>query len=193
MNTKECQYTRVEYKRSFLVAPTAKWRVGIAPYAKTHVDKYLCNTQLRLRVMTDTDTGRQLLKLNKKGDSVSPYFRIISRILLSQDEYKTLNMLDGAWLRKTRYYHTNNDHLFSIDVYEGELEGLILCKTEADCLENLLRISPPEYITQEVTEDIFFTGGNLCRTTQSALQAKLATLKPAGRYDLEDMEGKHFP
>jgi len=66
-------------------------------------------------------------------------------------------MLDGACLRKTRYYHPYNDHVYSIDVYEGELEGLILCKTEADCLEKLLRISPPEYITQEVTEDSFFT------------------------------------
>jgi CYTH domain-containing protein len=179
MNTEEYQYTRVEYKRSFLVEPTARWQVEIAPYAKTHVDKYICNTRLRLRVMTDKDTGRQLLKLNKKADSVSPYYRTISQILLTQDEYKTLNMLEGAWLRKTRYYHINNDHFFSIDVYEGELEGLILCKTEADCLENLLRISPPGYITQELTNDIFFTGGNLCRTTQSTLQAKLATLKPA--------------
>lgn len=179
MNIEEFQYTRVEYKRSFLIAPTSRWQVGIAPYAKTHVDKYIYNTRLRLRVMTDKDTGRQLLKLNKKADSVSPYFRTISRILLTQDEYKTLNMLDGTCLRKTRYYHPYNDHVFSIDVYEGELEGLILCKTEADCLENLLRISPPEYITQEVTEDLFFTGGNLCRTTQSTLQAKLATVTPA--------------
>ena len=64
--------------------------------------------------------------------------------------------------------------MFSIDVFEGELDGLLLCETEAEGLEELLSIQPPVYAMHEVTEDLFFTGGNLCRTTRAHLLQKLS-------------------
>lgn len=82
--------------------------------------------------------------------------------------------MPGNRLRKTRYYHIHQDRVFSIDVFEGELEGLILCETEAEGLEELMAIQPPAYARYEVTEDLFFTGGNLCRTTRAELLRKLS-------------------
>jgi CYTH domain-containing protein len=67
--------------------------------------------------------------------------------------------------------------VFSIDVFEGELEGLVLCETEADGLDELMAIESPAYVQHEVTEDLFFTGGNLCRTTRADLLRKLSTFK----------------
>lgn len=64
--------------------------------------------------------------------------------------------------------------MFSIDVFEGELAGLILCECEALSLEELMAIEPPLYATAEVTEDAFFTGGNLSRTSCSDLKRKLS-------------------
>jgi CYTH domain-containing protein len=174
MNTEETKYTRVEYERRFLVSSLADWRSTVESYSKTFEDKYLHNTRLRLRLVTDSDTGRQLIKLNKKLESSSPYFQTISRILLSPSEYKLLDGMKGNRLRKTRYYHNYLGRVFSIDVFGGELEGLVLCETEAEGLEELMLIEPPGYAKPEVTEDAFFTGGKLCRTSRTELLRKLS-------------------
>jgi CYTH domain-containing protein len=176
MDTEETKYTRVEYERRFLVSPHARWRSLVESYSKTFEDKYLRDTRLRLRLLTDSDTGRRLIKLNKKFDSASPYFHTISRILLSPNEYELLRSIEGDRLRKTRYYHNYLGRVFSIDVFEGELDGLVLCETEADDFAELMKVEPPAYAKQEVTEDIFFTGGSLCRATRAELLRKLSTL-----------------
>lgn len=169
----ELKYTRVEYERRFLVSPDSDWRSCVEDYSKALEDKYLRGTRLRLRYLTDSDTGRQVIKLNKKSKSDSPYFGTISRILLSDQEYAILARIEGDPIGKIRYYHHYNGRVFSIDVFEGELEGLILCETEADSLEDLMKAEPPAYVLREVTEDAFFTGGNLCRTTREELLGKV--------------------
>jgi len=174
IDTVETKYTRVEYERRFLVAPGADWKRVIESYSKTYEDKYLRGTRLRLRILTDSDTGRRVLKLNKKSESASPYFRTVSRILLSPHEFESLDRLEGDRLRKTRYYHNHLGRVFSIDVFEGELEGLVLCETEAESLEDLMSAEQPTFVSHEVTEDSFFEGGSLCRTPRADLVCKLA-------------------
>ncbi|HSQ21053.1 MAG TPA: hypothetical protein VLR92_11875, partial [Blastocatellia bacterium] len=57
---------------------------------------------------------------------------------------------------------------------EGELDGLVICETESDGLEDLMSAEPPAYATREVTEVPFFEGGNLCRASQSDLRRELS-------------------
>ncbi len=177
MDAEETKYTRVEYERRFLVAPQADWESHVESYSKTFEDKYLQDARLRLRILTDSDTGRSVIKLNKKFESASPYFQTVSRILLSPDEYQLLDSLEGSRLRKTRYYHNFSGRVFSLDVFEGELDGLVLCETEAESLEELMLAEPPAYAKCEVTEDLFFTGGNLCRMTRAELLGKLSAFE----------------
>lgn len=174
MDAEEAIYTRVEYERRFLVSPHADWKSFVESYSKTFEDKYLRDSRLRLRILTDSDAGRRLIKLTKKFESQSPYFQTLSRILLSPSEYELLNGLEGDRLKKVRYYHNCRGRVFSIDVFKGELDGLVLCETEADALEELMSAEPPSYVKHEVTEDPFFTGGNLCRTTRIDLLHKLS-------------------
>lgn len=169
----ELKYTRVEYERRFLVPFNSNWRDSVESYSKIFEDKYLRGTRLRLRVLTDSDSERRVIKLTKKAASSSPYYHTISRIMLSQEEYDFLNRLEGHRLMKTRYYHAFRARVFSVDVFQGELDGLILCETEADGLEDLMSAEPPAYATIEVTEDPFFEGGTLCRATRSELARKL--------------------
>jgi CYTH domain-containing protein len=173
MDIEESKYTRVEYERRFLVSSHADWRSAVESYSKTFEDKYLRRARLRLRILTDSDSGRRIIKLTKKFESASPYFQTISRILLSQSEYELLDGLEGDRLKKTRYYHDYCGRVFSIDVFEGELDGLILCEIEVEGIEELMLAEPPPYVKYEVTEDAFFTGGNLCRTTRAELLRKL--------------------
>lgn len=176
MDTEESKYTRVEYERRFLVPPHSDWRSSVESYSKTFEDKYLRHARLRLRKLTDSDTGRQIIKLTKKFESVSPYFQKINRILLSPGEYEFLDSLEGDRLKKIRHYHTYRGRVFSVDVFEGELEGLILCEVEVEGIEDLMSVEPPAYANYEVTEDAFFTGGNLCRITRAELLHKLGTV-----------------
>jgi len=170
----ELKYSRVEYERRFLVSPDSDWRAAVEAYSKTFEDNYIRGTRLRLRILTDSDTRRRVIKLTKKFESPSPYFRTISRILLSDEEYELLNQLAGDRLTKTRYYHLYLGRVFSIDVFDGDLAGLLLCETEAEGLEDLMSIEPPPYATREVTEVPFFDGGSLCRATRIDLSQKLA-------------------
>jgi len=176
MDSEEVKYTRVEYERRFLVSPHADWRSAVESYSKTFEDKYLQDSRLRLRILTDSDTGRRVIKLNKKFESPSPYFRTVNRILLSQSEYDLLEGLEGDRLRKIRYYQHYRGRVFSIDVFEGELDGLVLCETEADGLEDLMSAEPPPFAKHEVTDDRFFEGGSLCRTTRADLVSRLSML-----------------
>ena len=176
LDAQELKYTRVEYERRFLVLPGADWQSHIESYSKTYEDKYLRDARLRLRILTDSDTGRRVLKLNKKQESSSPFFRTVGRILLSPAEYKLLDALPGDRLNKTRYYQTWRGRVFSIDVFGGDLEGLVLCETEADGIEELMSVQPPPCASKEVTTDPYFEGGNLCRVTRSDLFRKLDTM-----------------
>src|ERR1051325_6422817 len=166
MDVEESRYTRVEYERRFLVSPHSDWRGVVEPYSKTFEDKYLHHASLRLRILTDPDTGRRVIKLSKKFESVSPYYQTINRILLSPSEYELLDGLEGDRLKKVRHYHNYRGRVFSVDVFESELDGLILCEVEAEGIEELMSVEPPSYVKYEVTEDAFFTGGNLCRTNR---------------------------
>lgn len=176
VDLEDSKYTRTEYERRFLVSSNADWRRFVESYSKTYEDRYLRGTRLRLRVLTDLDTGRRVLKLNRKSVSPSPYSRVVSRILLAPGEHALLESLPGDPLKKIRYYHNYGGRVFSIDVFEGELEGLILCETEAMGLEELMSVEPPPYATLEVTEDPFFEGGNLSRTSHADLIFKISPI-----------------
>jgi len=177
MDPEDNKYTRVEFERKFLVSPDGSWRDSAETYSKTYEDKYIRHSRLRLRVLTDSDSERRVIKLNKKFESPSAYFRKVNRILLSPEEYKLLFSLEGDRLTKVRHYSNHHGRVFSIDVFGGELDGLVICETEADSLEDLMSVEPPPYVTKEITDDSFFDGGNLCRTRREDLLRKLAEVQ----------------
>lgn len=167
------RYMRQEYERRFLVDPGASWRELVEPYHKRFDDIYLRRTYLRVRTLTDSATEREFIKLTKKLTTSSPYVQMVGSIPLSPMEYEFMAGLEGDRIRKQRYYHFFDTNVFAIDVFEGELDGLVLCEVETDDLKDLMRIELPSYIGKEVTEDPFFTGGQLCRASREDLHRKL--------------------
>ncbi len=87
MSNDGTEYTRTEYERRFLVGPGRTWVDRAEPVSRVLDDKYLRDTRLRLRIVTDSHSGQRTLKLTKKSESSSSYFTTISRILLSPQEY----------------------------------------------------------------------------------------------------------
>ena len=167
------KYTRIEYERRFLVDTTLDWQSGVRPYSKLLEDRYLACGRLRLRRMEDSDTGLVVFKLTKKFDSDSLFSQPVVSVWLSAPEYDALAMLPNYALSKRRYYNECDGAVFSIDVFHGKLNGLVICETECESLDALRATSFPLYARWEVTEDSFFTGGSLSRADQAHLEAAM--------------------
>ena len=169
------RYAHYEHERRFLVPPGEPFRDAIDTTTYRIVeDKYLPDTRLRLRRLTRVPTGERAHKLTRKEEPESPFSLRMTTLYITEHEHKQLDSLEGHRLRKARYNHLYLGHVFAIDVFEGPLDGLVLCSVEADTFEALMAVPFPPFALRDVTADPFFTGGNLCRITAEDLRRKLA-------------------
>jgi CYTH domain-containing protein len=171
------KYARIEYERRFLVDPASGWQRGVKPYSKLLEDHYLDCGRLRVRRLEDSNTGRVVFKLTKKFESDSMCAQPIVSIWLSLAEYDALKGLPGHDLSKRRYFDEYDGLVFSVDVFHGKLEGLILCETESESLDALQAVRFPDYARWEVTENQLFTGGFLCRAQWPRIEAAISNYR----------------
>jgi CYTH domain-containing protein len=132
------------------------------------VDRYLSGTRLRLRRMTSPSTGTVSLKLTQKyreaGQEATE--TTITNMYLNEAEYDSLNQLPGAEIIKKRYEYQQQGRLYSLDVFEGPLQGLILAEIEAETAAELAAQPFPAFAFKEVTADPFFSGDALAKLTE---------------------------
>jgi len=183
-------YTRLEFERRFLVDRARLDLGALESYSKLLEDIYFDFGRMRLRRQTDSDTGLVKFKLTKKfdfseeiaktngapvrsRDAAPGHVRRIVSTWLSEGEYNAFAALGGRALRKRRHYYKPKRLSYGVDVFEAELRGLILCEWEGDTEQNVFAIPAPEFTTIEVTNDPFFTGGNLSRVTAPDLASKI--------------------
>jgi CYTH domain-containing protein len=168
------RYARWEHERRFLVRAEDAGFLSALPSHRLIEDRYLSCGRLRLRRLTDSDSGAVTLKLTKKYASGSDLSQPIVTVFLSEGEHAALSALAGADLRKRRYYVDVEERVFGVDVFEGALAGLVLCSIETDTVEELGGVALPRYAGAEVTHDPFFCGGGLCFATKEELERALA-------------------
>ena len=77
--------------------------------------------------------------------------------------------LSAKRLSKTRY----SVPPFGIDVFEGELEGLLVAEAEFDSAADADALTLPPFIFKEVSDDTRFTGGQLVRASRRDIQTWL--------------------
>lgn len=162
------RYSKLELERRWLVDASRLPDLTGRPFRRIE-DLYLDGGRLRLRAITYQPGGRRVLKLGKKYERTHPAGGPITTLYLSEEEYALLAGLPGAPLAKRRYAVEG----VSVDFFEDVLAGLVLAEVEADDPAALAAIRPPSWAAQEVTEDPFFAGGRLCRTSGEALRARL--------------------
>ena len=169
------KYAEAENERRFLIAR------GQAPDLKGAAcslikDLYVRDTRLRLRSMTDPATGQRVFKLCKKYPTDDPLSGPIVNVYLSSEEFALLSRLPGWFIRKKRHRLEVDGRTFAVDVFQGELSGLVLCEAEDESPEALSGVVPPPWVSAEVTADPFFTGGQLCKATPAELAERLAAV-----------------
>jgi CYTH domain-containing protein len=126
-------------------------------------DRYFHNSRLRLRHMKSVSRNENIYKLTQKyrAETQNAYETTITNIYLTEAEYNLLESLKAKMLKKKRYPYVIQNYSLSIDVFEGRHQGLILAEMELENIAEADAFVLPPFILKDVTEDPFFTGGNL--------------------------------
>ena len=126
-------------------------------------DRYFPNTRLRLRHMKSVSGNENIYKLTQKyrSETQNAYETTITNVYLTEAEHNRFETLEARILKKKRYPYTVQNHSFSIDVFEGRHQGLILADMELEKKAEADEFVLPSFIFKDVTNDSFFTDGNL--------------------------------
>jgi CYTH domain-containing protein len=138
-------------------------------------DHYFSNTRLRLRHMRSVSGNEHSFKLTQKyrSETQNAYETTITNVYLTQAEYDLFEPLEAKILKKTRYAYPLPGCTLSIDVFEGRHQGLILAEMELERKAEADDVVLPSFILKDVTEDPFFTGGNLVTMTEEEFKQGL--------------------
>ena len=155
---REHKYARVEWERRFLLEhfpPDAT-----VTQVRRIIDRYVEGTSLRLRRQFDAE-GNTVLKLSQKLRSEASGARqgLITTMYLKEDEFALLSTLPARILTKTRH----SIPPFGVDVFEGELQGLIMAEAEFNSAAEASELKLQPFIACEVSDDVRFAGGSLVR------------------------------
>jgi len=138
-----------------------------ADYHLQITDNYITGTRLRLRKVRDPQTNKWVVKFTQKfaPDANDLSRTVITNTYLNAIEAETLAIFDANEIRKNRYKFEFAGHQFSIDMFLGDLFGLILAEVSFDTDEELDNFPLPPFALAEVTNNEIFTGGKLSQLT----------------------------
>jgi CYTH domain-containing protein len=168
------KYERVERERRYLLRELPPGLKVNDRHAQI-TDNYVTNTRMRLRKVRWPLTNEWTLKLTQKhAPGTPPDFSrtLITSIYLNEYEYEVFSVFEANELRKNRYPYEHEGRKYSVDVFLGELKGLILAETDFDTDEEMDAFPPPPFASLDVTHDELFTGGRLVYLTIDELRAE---------------------
>ncbi|MDO8900585.1 MAG: hypothetical protein Q7V15_04445 [Phenylobacterium sp.] len=150
------KYAYVERERRWLCARLPDVQVVSADAI---TDLYIDGSRLRLREARPLDGGPVMRRLGRKGD-VDATHRLITSIYLSEAEYALLADLPGRRIKKVRHRLAPiAGRTFGVDVFGGDLEGLVLSEREFESDEEMAACPHPPFALREVTQDPRYAGG----------------------------------
>jgi len=134
-------------------------------------DRYLTGTRLRLRRMQSGDQVVWKLGQKVRDQDSAPEVVRLTNIYLSEREYSVFARLDASTLSKTRWKWDVGAHSFAVDVFHGELDGLILAEVELSLGDERLGKPPSAHL--DVTDDDRYSGGVLAALEMQAARTLL--------------------
>jgi CYTH domain-containing protein len=183
----ESKYARIERERRYLLADLPEGLTR-ADHHLQITDNYLTGTRLRLRKVRDPRTNRWIVKFTQKfAPQPSDLSRtIITNTYLNAIEADTFAVFEANEIRKNRYPFEFNGRSFSVDMFLGDLFGLVLAEISFETDAELAAFSKPPFALVDVTNIEMFTGGKLSELTFADIRKEIETLivansSPAGR------------
>lgn len=154
------KYSKQEHERRWVLGNEVLAEIEGNSYSKV-IDHYLKDTKMRLRSMTDSNSGQVTYKLTKKYGLGDDYSDPITTIYISKAEYEIFAGLPHFKIHKRRYPLVSDGLSYSVDVFDKNHQGLILAEIECATKEALLEVPSPPFSVKEVTEDARYRGGYL--------------------------------
>ena len=157
----------MEIERKFLVASLPDLNNVVFKELK---QAYLSfEPEVRIRSL---DNNLFYLAEKSTGDlsrsEIEPQIDIVSFQILT-------NLVQGRTISKTRYYVSLNNNLMAeLDIYYGELEGLITVETEFKSEKEANEFIVPSWYGKEITYDKRYKNKNLARCSIEELKLLLA-------------------
>ena len=162
----ESKYARVERERRYLLNDLPKI-MSRMDYHLQITDNYITGTRLRIRKVRDPNTNKWIVKFTQKfaPDPKDLSRTIITNTYLNAIEAETLSVFEANEIRKNRYPFPFEGREFSIDMFLGDLFGLVLAEVSFETDEELDNFPQPPWALADVTNVPVFTGGRLSELT----------------------------
>jgi len=162
----ESKYARLERERRYLLRDLPEGLTRASPHVQI-TDNYITGTRLRLRKVRDPLTNKWIVKFTQKFavNSSDLSRTLITNTYLNAQEAEILSVFEANEIRKNRYRFEFEGRKFGIDMFLGDLFGLVLAEVSFDDDEELESFPKPPFALVEVTNNELFTGGKLCELT----------------------------
>jgi CYTH domain-containing protein len=170
----ESKYARVERERRYLLQDLPEGLTRADPHLQI-TDNYISGTRLRIRKVREPRSNKWTVTFTQKfAPNPNDFSRtIITNIYLNALEAETLAMFAANEIRKNRYSFEFEGQRFSVDMFLGDLFGLVLAEASFETDDELERFVPPAFAIAEVTNNKLFTGGELCQLTFSDIREEI--------------------
>jgi len=167
----ESKYALLERERRFLLQDLPEGLTRTDRHLQI-TDNYITGTRLRLRKVRDPRTNKWTVKFTQKfaPDPADLSRTLITNTYLNAVEAEALSIFEANEIRKNRYFFEWNGLRFSVDMFLGDLFGLVLAEVGFDSDDNLDKFQKPPFAIADVTNDELFTGGRLSMLTFSEVR-----------------------
>jgi len=171
----ESRYARVERERRYLLRDLPEGMTRGDPHLQI-TDNYITGTRLRIRKVREPRTNKWTVKFTQKfaPDPNDLSRTIITNTYLNALEAEVLSVFSTNEIRKNRYPFEFHGRNFAVDMFLGDLFGLVLAEISFDTDEDLDNFPKPPFALADVTNDPLFSGGSLCELTFSDIRAQIS-------------------
>lgn len=158
----DSRYALVERERRYLLQDLPEGLTRASPHVQI-TDNYISGTRLRLRKVRDPYTNKWTIKFTQKfAPNPEDFSRtLITNIYLNAAEAEILSIFEANEIRKNRYPYESEGRKFSIDMFLGDLFGLVLAEVGFESDEELVAFEKPPFALADVTNNPLFIGGSL--------------------------------
>ena len=171
----ESKYARIERERRYLLRDLPEGMSRSDPHVQI-TDNYITGSRLRLRKVRDPRTNKWTVKFTQKyaPDPNDLSRTIITNTYLNATEAEILSVFNTNEIRKNRYPFEFAGRKFSVDMFLGDLFGLVLAEVSFETDEELDNFPTPPFALADVTNEPLFSGGRLCELTFSDIRAEIS-------------------
>lgn len=156
----------LEIERKFLVKKGGAYRC--AAYAVSHIRQgYIPADGATVRVRVRDDHAFLTIKGRSVDGGISRYE--FEKEITLDEAHQLLKLCKGGTIDKHRYLVRSGAHVFEVDEFHGDNDGLVMAEVELSSGNE--SYEKPAFIGPEVTGDAHFYNSNLLRNPYSAWKA----------------------